>query len=245
MPSRPALPELGFRYLGVTVAEGSRPPAAGVGPRADRDSGRAPHVDHGHGGVTGRRLGRALRGDRGRGHRAVHGRDPQSPRHGTSYRSERRPPRSCQREDDGRPRAGSRQSLAGHLACGGPASPNGWTRFPRSLPGCASIHAAMLCCASSRSMRDRRPTSPFARRRPRRWRKGSGGSPSSRRPGRASPSSCAASFRRPTSCVCGRRAPVAGASWLAAAYCWRPFWMATRLPGALRAWRQARRAAAR
>jgi len=36
-----------------------------------------------------------------------------------------------------------------------------------------------------------------------------------------------------------------GSLWLAAAYCWRPFWMATRLPGALRAWRRARRAAAR
>lgn len=36
-----------------------------------------------------------------------------------------------------------------------------------------------------------------------------------------------------------------GGAWLAAAYCWRPFWMAARLPGAIRAWRRARRAAAR
>ena len=32
---------------------------------------------------------------------------------------------------------------------------------------------------------------------------------------------------------------------LIAAYCWRPFWMAARLPGAIRAWRKARRAVAR
>jgi hypothetical protein len=38
-----------------------------------------------------------------------------------------------------------------------------------------------------------------------------------------------------------RRGPV----WLAAAYCWRPVWMASRLPGALRAWHRARRAAYR
>jgi hypothetical protein len=35
-----------------------------------------------------------------------------------------------------------------------------------------------------------------------------------------------------------------GSVWLAAAYCWRPFWMAARLPGAMRAWRRARREAA-
>ena len=112
----------------VSRSHGGRrkpPPPAGVGPRADRNPGRAPHVDHGHGGVAGRRLGRALRGDRGRGHRAVHGRDPQSPRHGTSHRAERRPPRTRQREDDGRPRPGSRQSLAVHLACGGRARRTG------------------------------------------------------------------------------------------------------------------------
>jgi hypothetical protein len=34
-----------------------------------------------------------------------------------------------------------------------------------------------------------------------------------------------------------------GTVWLAAAYCWRPFWMLARLPGAIRAWRHARRAA--
>jgi len=36
-----------------------------------------------------------------------------------------------------------------------------------------------------------------------------------------------------------------GGMWLAAAYCWRPLWMAVRLPEALRAWRRARRVAAR
>ena len=36
-----------------------------------------------------------------------------------------------------------------------------------------------------------------------------------------------------------------GRFWLVAAYCWRPFWMAAHLPGAIRAWRLARRAAAR
>ena len=36
-----------------------------------------------------------------------------------------------------------------------------------------------------------------------------------------------------------------GGVWLAAAYCWRPFWMTMRLPRAIRAWRLARRAAAR
>jgi hypothetical protein len=36
-----------------------------------------------------------------------------------------------------------------------------------------------------------------------------------------------------------------GTPWLVAAYCWRPFWMAARLPGAMRAWRRARRAAVR
>jgi hypothetical protein len=38
-----------------------------------------------------------------------------------------------------------------------------------------------------------------------------------------------------------RRGPV----WLAAAYFWRPVWMASRLPSALRAWHRARRAAYR
>ncbi len=33
-----------------------------------------------------------------------------------------------------------------------------------------------------------------------------------------------------------------GNAWLAAAYCWRPLWMAARLPAAVRAWRRARRA---
>jgi hypothetical protein len=35
-----------------------------------------------------------------------------------------------------------------------------------------------------------------------------------------------------------------GAVWLAAAYCWRPFWMVARLPGAISAWRRARRTGA-
>ena len=35
-----------------------------------------------------------------------------------------------------------------------------------------------------------------------------------------------------------------GRVWMAAAYCWRPFWMALRLPAAIRAWRKARRLAA-
>jgi hypothetical protein len=36
-----------------------------------------------------------------------------------------------------------------------------------------------------------------------------------------------------------------GGVWLAAAYCWRPLWMGARLPGAVRAWRRACRAAVR